>query len=281
MRRRRQEQALSLFAFQDIITGVAGIMLFILMLLVVQLALHTAKATDSKNALPPSENMNTIVIPVDRSLELAQLQSALSAIQTQTSKLLDLNFSQYESLSNRVLDDLKSLQLRSAAARERLSALDRQSNEADNKKATAASGRTAADLEAIKQDLDAQLDEWKSKSRVSFTTDDSKETDVWLADVNRFAVDVVRFSSPENQEVIAIRKGTQPGEIASKISSAISKLLGSEVNKFKSIRLVVLIRPSAAGFASELLGELRNLDLEIALELLDAETQIYFPGTQK
>ena len=42
MRRRRREQTVNLFAFQDIITGVAGVMLFILLLLVVQLSLRLA-----------------------------------------------------------------------------------------------------------------------------------------------------------------------------------------------------------------------------------------------
>ena len=44
MRRRRREQTITLFAFQDIITGVAGVMLFILLLLVVQLTVKTVQA---------------------------------------------------------------------------------------------------------------------------------------------------------------------------------------------------------------------------------------------
>ena len=43
--RRRRDDTPSLFAFQDIITGVAGVMLFILLLLVVQLTLRTAAAS--------------------------------------------------------------------------------------------------------------------------------------------------------------------------------------------------------------------------------------------
>jgi hypothetical protein len=48
MGRRRNDNALSLFAFQDIITGVAGVMLFILLLLVVQLAIPAAQKIQEK-----------------------------------------------------------------------------------------------------------------------------------------------------------------------------------------------------------------------------------------
>ena len=52
-RRKSNSQPLSLFAFQDIITGVAGVMLFILMLLVVQLALQKSQAASAPSQQPP------------------------------------------------------------------------------------------------------------------------------------------------------------------------------------------------------------------------------------
>jgi len=73
--RNAPENALSLFAFQDIITGTAGVMLFILMLLLVQLAIQaTAKQPDTSDLEATVPEVSTTITRLS-SADIQKLQN--------------------------------------------------------------------------------------------------------------------------------------------------------------------------------------------------------------
>jgi hypothetical protein len=74
-RRKAPEKTFSLFAFQDIITGTAGVMKFILMLLVVQLAIQSrAKQPDTSDSEATVPEVSTTITRLS-SADIQKLQN--------------------------------------------------------------------------------------------------------------------------------------------------------------------------------------------------------------
>ncbi|TWT91842.1 hypothetical protein [Neorhodopirellula pilleata] len=262
MGRRRQENALSLFAFQDIITGVAGVMLFILLLLVVQLAIPAAQKVRSERTDGP-------LFPVasDSDIEhLEQLRERLASLRSQTEDRLEVQSIGADAT-------LRELHKRLDETLARQQDLNRDTESLAEQITTNASSdefqRVEREVESMQNELaviEAELQRFAGGEFITFRATDSR-ADVWLVDVRRRSAELMSLQDPSNNDRMEFEESIEPPTLAKRIAERLRQNQGS-------LSVVLLFRPSAAGGASELLRAMRSLGYNVALELLDSETQI-------
>lgn len=262
MGRRRQENALSLFAFQDIITGVAGVMLFILLLLVVQLAIPAAQKIQAKHADGPMFPVASDT-DIDR---LEKMKAQLAELRVTTEDLFAIQSLRPEATLAELKDSLDQA----------LNRKDRLNQEANNlidklnsTKAQKRSDRTANDIASMQDELDAieaELERLQSGRLIAFQSSDAMP-DVWLVDVRGKSTEFMKLQDPSKTGSIRFSDQIETDQLARKLKDFLT-------DQKASLSVVLLIRPSAAGRASELLMAMQAQGYRIALELLDSETQI-------
>lgn len=262
MGRRRQENALSLFAFQDIITGVAGVMLFILLLLVVQLAIPAAQKIQAKDS-----NRPLYPVAVDADVQrLENMRRQLASLRNETDDLIEL-----QSISpDAMLDELqKSLDATMGGQQTAEQEVGQLMDQLRSAEATSTAERINREIESMQTDLstvEAELDRLASGSFIAFRTSDSN-ADVWLVDVRARSAELMSLKDPTQTRRIQFAETIKPNPLARRLAEELKRNGGSQ-------SIVMLIRPSASGRASELIQSMRSLGYKIALELLDSQTQI-------
>lgn len=262
MGRRRQENALSLFAFQDIITGVAGVMLFILLLLVVQLAIPVAQKIQVKRADGPLFPVASDA-DIDR---LDQLRDRLASLRSQTGDRIEVQAIGADATLNELHKNLdETLARKATLERDTESLVTQIKADASNNEIQ----QVERDLESMQRELavvKAELERLAGGDFIAFRTSDSK-TDVWLVDVRGRSAEMMSLQEPSNTDHMEFDESIKPVTLARRIAERLQQS-GS------SLSVVMLFRPSAAGGSSELLRAMRSLGYQPALELLDSETQI-------
>ena len=189
MRRSRGDEApLSLFSFQDIITGVAGVMLFILMLLVIQLAIQSQKQLKAKSqmateidpnqpvpSVQPSSSKNDISEAQLQALELElqrEMESVRFARENDSKSMLSMS----SNLSRRLNQTQRTL-LELASSNQRM-----EQSQAARSESTATDLQRISQLEARVAALDSKLQDLGSHPRVNFV--------VPVAKAGMFLIDV-------------------------------------------------------------------------------------------
>lgn len=264
MGRRRQENALSLFAFQDIITGVAGVMLFILLLLVVQLAVPAAQKMKDQDSDKPE-----IAFPVAAAADLAELDTLrerLETLRSQTSK-----FMQAQQMRPDVSVDEIQQQLKTAYEKQQdiLAMIDEINKDLRSKETRQQSAQTTAAIEDIEQELaeiSKELEKWSGGDFIAFQAGTSIPN-LWLVDLRGQSAEFVHLKDPKQSKTVRWTNTRTPVETVQWLEDQLATR-----NAGKSI--VLLIRPSAAGVASEVMYRLQRSGYRIALEILDSETRI-------
>lgn len=262
MTRRRQDAALSLFAFQDIITGVAGVMIFILMLLVVQLMIRTAQAkVDS-----PATFRSSVPAASPEDLQrLDRLKQELASLQQQSSASLQASSPDLDEELAAARRRLADLVASTQASRKTSSELRTRSREIN-----AAIDSQQREVDALTSEIEALQDEqsrWQSGRMVAFTAAEPENQGLWMVDIRRTSAQIFDIRKPKAASRITFAGEADVSDIVAKIASQ----LRTQTN---SRSLVVLLRPSSARRGTELLLTLQRQGFRVALELLDAETQV-------
>lgn len=263
MRRRGGEQTLSLFAFQDIITGVAGVMLFILMLLVVQLALPAARQIEAAIAAAPPARPRASADDVQR---VERLRQELSETQTRIDTLFQIQS----------LDPVKSLRDRQTSlnqANARRDELNRQIAELENRlRGSPASDqrrRREAETMVAMQDemasMRALIEDTTTGQTISFHA--ANERGLWMIDVRATRTRLMLVERPGEGVTLDHAADIDIDELARRITDRLRQLGAGP-------KLVVLLRPSAADLTTGLLDALRSSGYITALELLDERTRL-------
>ena len=275
-RRKPPAAGLSLFAFQDIITGVAGVMLFILMILVVQLAIQSgqsaSKATETNENLVEAASLDTIQEEIERLKESVQSKSREQrSNKSKIDLLLDANVSNIEkaiqdgtNLLSKLLQDLAA------------SATELQKAHAENTAMFAENpaGETLeqiGDLEEKLRETQAELEEWNDDSRVNYATD-NKVDNLYLLDVQEKYCDAASLPIQQPPTRIAFSSASAES-IAPTLTLWYESLPPDKKDPKK--RIVFVIRPSAAVFGIELATEMRSLGFKVALELLESKAKLF------
>ncbi|MCA9139517.1 MAG: hypothetical protein KDB00_22240 [Planctomycetales bacterium] len=274
MRRRKREQAVNLFAFQDIITGVAGVMLFALLLLVVQLSLRLAsQAADlqeqqtEQQSQQVDQQRNQIDSPVDPKDSLVSLELQLDQLRRENQDLIDALSRDSKSEIEKAQSELAELIRESEAAKSQAESLQQQiasqAVSADRKEMLAKRQKLQDQLESLKKEEQRH----KSGKLVAFKTSANQARQMWVVDARDFRADLFDVQDPSSVTSVAYDRKQPSYETAAQIKTALEK-------QTKSKSIILVLRPSLGGTGSDLLADFRDLGFNIALELLDEETLI-------
>jgi len=285
-RRKAPDNALSLFAFQDIITGTAGVMLFILMLLVVQLAIQAtvkqSESTDSEASMPETATPTTRLSQAD----IQKLQNRLEEIL----KLIERVESQDP---NTLLQRTSALVIEYGRIQEQLSAAEVETNAmSEVLEARKSSQKTAGEKEKSMRDkiaeMESDLREIENHPQVNYTVPEAK-SGMFLVDVGESEIQIIEPAPlprsspadplaappPERRKTsLPYKRGTDVTTIVRSVRSAVEALRSSS-DKNSELDCLLVIRPQAAGIANQLIDAFyENRDWRIALELLDQGIEV-------
>ncbi len=275
-RRPKQPPALSLFAFQDIITGVAGVMMFILMLLVVQLAIQTTRAA-SAQAAPASDPD-----PERKSIqyELPALKERVKQLRGKNKALTEIygiieksSFSGLPGILVGKNDESAKLDGEIAKARGKAISGKSKNSQPKSEDERKEIQKAIEKSEAIEKELKDKIDAWKDQSTVAYATKNIQDR-IWMADVTNTRIEL--FPIPQGQPIrkLSIEKSDDADSLARKINTEY-ELIHKAIKNRPKRQVVVLLRPSAANVGSELVRSLRNLGFDVALELLEEKARVY------
>ncbi len=272
MRRRRRENTLSLFSFQDIITGVAGVMLFILLLLVVQMTLRAATTPNDQfgdiiqevaSEPPPSQQ------PVDLT-ELRQMQRELEEMRRRSAELMDMTEAELDALVKAAREELDALMEDAAEKKSQAETLDSQlasSETSDQEKATLDQRNK---LRQQVQQLEQQRSKHVQGKLVAFKAASSGVRELWIIDMRGTETSVFNVNSPEEAMTIEYERYAPAMEVVGSIRDQLQQ-------RTKVRDVVLLLRPSIAGVGSEIMAAFQLSGYRVALELLDEDTQVARP----
>lgn len=278
MRRRRREQAVNLFAFQDIITGVAGVMLFVLLLLVVQLSLRLAtQAADLKEQQAEQES-NEIAQPDQQAESTDDPQASLESLLEQLDRLRRENQNLIEAMSRDLNTEIEKAQAELAEIMRASDEAKMQTDELQQQIASQAVSAERKEMLERKRQLQEQLKELKkeelrhkSGKLVAFKTAANQSREMWVADVRDSRAELFDVQNPSEITVVQYDRKQPSFETAGQIKAALGQ-------KAKTKTIILVLRPSLGGAGAELLSDLRGHGFNIALELLDEDTLITESG---
>jgi len=278
MRRRRREQTVNLFAFQDIITGVAGVMLFILLLLVVQLSLRLATQAaelQAQQTIEQAEQSATTDQPVepveDPYADLERLKQELDQLRRDNQALLAAGSQDLDAQIQEAQSELAEIVRQAEAAKSLALNLEQQvasqQMSDQRKQILGLRERLRKQLESLKQEQVLH----QSGKLVAFKTTASESRPMWVVDLHDSYADLFDVLSPNQVTKVTYDRKELPMLIVQQIDEALQ-----ETSKTRSIILV--LRPTVAGAGAVFLSDFRNAGFNIALELLDEDSQITASG---
>jgi hypothetical protein len=271
MGRRRRENTLNLFAFQDIITGVAGVMMFILLLLVVQMTLRAATASTELAELKPDA---TPAEPMaDEAEKLRQMQRELEALRQRGAELLRADGGDLNAKIEKAKAELEELMGDAAEQKSQAEAIFSQmsSKETNTQKASTLDQRNA--LRRRLEQLEEEEIQHAGGKLVAFKAASSGVRELWIVDMRATRATIFNVESPRDSVAVTYERF----ELTAKIVQSIRSRL-QELTKVRNV--VVLMRPSIAGPGSEMLDAFRRAGLNVALELLDEDTRVAPPSQE-
>ena len=263
---------MNLFAFQDIITGVAGVMLFVLLLLVVQMAIRTASAS-TEFGEPVKE---PVASQAQQSLpdlgRLEELQEELKRLRRRGAELLAAENVNLKADLKAAEAELKFLIGDADAKKVMAAQIESQvAGEVREKKGTAKQQRDALQQEL--EELEREQSEHEGGNLVAFKAASSGVRELWLVDLRGSSAAIFNVESPADVTRVSFEP-LSPAIIA--VHAIRAKL--QERTKVRSI--VVLMRPSVAGAGPEFLSAFRSAGYQVALELLDEDTRVTSPSKE-
>ncbi|QEG01244.1 hypothetical protein Mal15_53200 [Stieleria maiorica] len=279
MRRRRSEQAVNLFAFQDIITGVAGVMLFILLLLVVQLSLRLATQAAEMQAeltVDPSVARASTTPPAelveDPAQDLIALQNELKNLRRDNQALLDA--------TERDLDaEIQAAQSELAEIVRRAEATKSQAEQLQQQVAAGEMSDERKQILELRERLREQLDSLKqeqvlhrSGKLVAFKTTATPSRPMWVVDLRDTYAELFDVLDPGDVTAVSYDRNQLPMMVVRQIRDVLSE-------KTKTQSIILVLRPSVAGAGAVFLSEFRDAGFHLALELLDEDSQITAQGS--
>lgn len=271
MRRRRGEQTVNLFAFQDIITGVAGVMLFILMVLVVQLSMKLAAQAaevQQEPVAPPLPEIN------DPYADLETLQAELKQLRRDNQELLTATSqdirTEIQEAQSELAEIVRQAEIAKAEAESLQQKVESQELSDERKSILARRQKLREQLASLEQE---QVRHQHGKL-VAFKTSANRSRKMWVIDLHDSYADLFDVQSPMSVTKVDFDRKNSPGLIVAQIKSALS-----EQTKARSI--VLVLRPSVAGAGAVYLSDFRGAGFTIALELLDEDSLITESGDVK
>ncbi|TWU05761.1 hypothetical protein [Stieleria varia] len=278
MRRRKREQTITLFSFQDIITGVAGVMLFVLLLLVVQLTIRTAAAAakqDDDAVVVPEPPVSETEIAEARYEELEQ---SLQEMKTQLDELRQQSEALLHAAESNLDDKIAQTQ---AEIDELIRLADEQKRQAEQLAADIAAQEVSEQRESILErrgelqkkleTLEAERQRHAKGKLVAFRTASNQNVPMWVVDLRDLHADLFDVTDPSTVTSLDFERKDPPGVVMTQVASKLKE-------KTKSRNIILLLRPSVAGAGVLYMEAFRAVGFNVALELLDEDTLVTEPS---
>lgn len=259
-RRRGGDSPLSLFAFQDVITGITGIMILVMLLLVLEvIERKAAEAPATATSTAPAEDITGLVAAMQDEKEkllgeIADIQKRLAGLPAAEPRQIKLDTE--DEKEKQVALDKKIEQLR-VQVQER----EKQADEAEANAATA--GRDREGLKEKVRGMEEELRKLEAENRVTFIFGETDKTPILVqcsqegirAKVLGETVEVERFDSPEGSFGTAVANFRQWSLTRDKDSEA----------------FVVLVKPSSVRYAPIVVSQLRGAGFDVGHEPLEED----------
>lgn len=269
MRRRRHDHTLSLFSFQDIITGVAGVMLFILLLLVVQMSLRTAAAQNDEfgGVMQQTEPEPEPEPPAVDTTDLRKMQQRLEELRRRNADLMQTSIEELETKLKEKSNELDELL-------DSVDQMKRQTTEMDQQIAAADTDQEKTDAIGQRDALQSQLERLESEKAkhaqgrlIAFRAMHSGVKELWIIDVRGTSTTIFDANSPDEAMSVDYQRYAPSFDMVNDICNRLDE-------KTKTKNIVLLLRPSIAGVAPDVMSAFQNRGYNVALELLDEDTQV-------
>ncbi|MEO2035402.1 MAG: hypothetical protein ABGZ35_25265 [Planctomycetaceae bacterium] len=246
----------SLFAFQDIITSVTGIMILITMLLALELVHNKANSPEVKTT-EIADTVDQAVLQNEREIErLEQIIDQGADVIRFDSETLRKRIEELRKASSELQLQNASLENELASAETRQSQLDEQ--------AQLISPETLVELQQELETARRELQKLKSSNRVIFNRPQGESKTPWLLEIEAGSIKVaeveksakpLKFATPEDFSGWASRQDSG------------------------SIYFVLLLKPSGVRIFGDLRETLQNDEFDIGYDLLAADQQAIDPET--
>ena len=251
-RKRTGSATISLFAFQDIITCVMGIMLLLTLMMSLQIAVGSVASA--------SPEMQKLMDSI--AMETAQLMQSIAeldtAVTSQTALLKSGALLDAEILAeskNQVLaevnaseKDLQRLNMMNAASRQELDRLH------DEKEAKSSERTEILSLKVENKRIQQEIEDLKSGRRVIYNAHDGQAQNCWVVELTSSADIKVGLMGQE--------------ESFQRLTSANALTKWLKQQSATGDAFMLLIKPNAAGMFDDVSSELHNLGSPFGLDLL-------------
>lgn len=256
-RKKKGGPAISLFAFQDIITSVTGIMLLVTMMLALELVRRKAKAAPVQTERT-SQSLDEAV---------AANQRAIQSLEQDLAK--DLPLPEFDDATmRRKIEELKrtnaiAAQQAAEMDRRRSAVEEMQDQVADSAVSAPTPEQVAANRERLTT-AERELEELRRSNRIIFNRPVGESKSPWIIEVDSSGLRVAEVGVAAPPQSF-----TDPSELADWASG---KAVGA-------VYFVILLKPSGIPLFDPLKQDLESLRFEIGYDLIDESQQAISPET--
>ena len=177
-RRRQRKNPFSLFAFQDIITAVTGIMLLITLMLTLELVERKTKALQASS---PSDSSTAVAISAE---ELARLESEVAALQKQSAQIQSENamLAQYD--ARQLREEWQKIQQSNEEDHEKIRRLKKVISDTDSRREEIRNAQDpTVDVPKKIEQIQEKLKKIKSSRRIFIKGAQGSTKTNWLVEV--------------------------------------------------------------------------------------------------
>jgi len=262
-RKRNNNGRFSLFAFQDIITCIMGIMLLLTLIMCLQITTATAMV-DATTASQIVEQMKRQATELSAEVsrletEVGQQLNQLNAGAISDGSLLTRKLEQLNSENQRAQQRVRQLWEQKADTDARLNRLRDTARQNQNRP------QQTTRLQQQNEQLQQKLEEMKQGNRVVYNAHDSSTAECWL----------VELKDESNFQAARVGRRESPQAFASQTSL---QSWMAEQHRRKAAFLL-LVRPAAADILDTLTQELRQQKMVFGFDLLPAGKVAIDPQT--
>lgn len=252
----------SLFAFQDIITSVTGIMILVTLMLALDLLQRKASSPPNQTAAVTADLESAIA---ENERQIAQLQAELGRLQSELRDATRFNASQLRDQ----LADTRELQ---ADVQRELQAFEREKQQIEQQRARVEQERQrrASDAETIDQLADKiqetkeQIQELKQSNRLIFNPGAGSDKNPWLVEVDAAGLTAARMGRAE--------RPTEFGDVPAFQRWLAQRNVGSDY-------FVLLVKPGGIDAFHEALERLQQRNFDVGYDLLATDRTAIDPET--
>ncbi|HUG91482.1 MAG TPA: hypothetical protein VML55_11640 [Planctomycetaceae bacterium] len=261
-RRGRANAAFSLFAFQDIITSVTGIMLLVTMLLALEL-LQRQESSPPAATAQISRDLEQVV--AEQRAEIKEIEAQLSQEQAELAELAAYDLARAERQSAELAGMNRRLEQELAELRRNESESERRAREARaREQQQATDARTVEQLQDEARRKQAQLARLKAAGRVVFNPTAGDAKTPWLVEVAAAGLSVAETGRAAPPQTFA---------------DAGSFLAWARRQNPAAVYFVLLIKPDGIETYRTLFAELRRLNFDLGFDLLTSSQTALDPQT--